>query len=232
MGKKKGKKQEGGGEGGGGGKKNGKALAKEQKRKRQEQKANQKRMKERKKKEGLHDRGDDEEDIEELLKRLDQEGEALKAAVTTVLPAPPPPRSHTSFTLLPNKDILMFGGEKYDGQRVHVFGDLHRWNVEKNEWRHILSPVTPKARCSHQAVVYNDCVYIFGGEFSTFYQFFHFKDFWKFSLKTNLWTKIEVANVDEVPHARSGHRLAIWRNLLILFGGFHDTTRETRYFNE
>lgn len=48
----------------------------------------------------------------------------------------------------------MFGGEKYDGQKVQVFGDLHRWNVEKNEWRQIVSPVMPKARCSHQAVVY------------------------------------------------------------------------------
>ncbi|PFH33139.1 kelch repeat-containing protein [Besnoitia besnoiti] len=213
--------------------KNRKALAKEQKRQRQEQKANQKRLKVEKKKK-QKEGGDlmhDEEDIEELVKRLDQEREALNAVVVQVA-SQPAPRAHGSFTVLPNQDVLMFGGERYDGQRVQVFGDLHRWSVEKNEWKRILCPLMPKARCSHQAVLYNDHVYLFGGEFSTFYQFFHFKDLWKFSLKTSVWTKLEVANVTELPQARSGHRLAIWRNVLVLFGGFHDTTRETRYFND
>ncbi|RQX68230.1 kelch repeat-containing protein, partial [Toxoplasma gondii CAST] len=212
--------------------KNRKALAKEQKRLRQEHKANQKRLKEQQKKQrGNKERLHDEEDIEELIKKIDQDRAAVNAVVIQNA-SQPVPRAHGSFTVLPNQDILMFGGERYDGQRVQVFGDLHRWNFDKNEWRQITSPLMPKSRCSHQAVFYNDHVYIFGGEFSTFYQFFHFKDLWKFCVKTSVWTKLEVANATEVPQARSGHRIALWRNMLLVFGGFHDTTRETRYFND
>jgi N-acetylneuraminic acid mutarotase len=63
----------------------------------------------------------------------------------------------------------------------------------------------PKPRCSHQAVLHNDSVYIFGGEFSTVHQFHHFKDLWKFNLKTTTWSEVSCSG--QGPTARSGHRM-------------------------
>lgn len=62
---------------------------------------------------------------------------------------------------------------------------------------------------------FSDALYIFGGEFSTYYQFHHFKDFWKFDLKTNLWSKILVESSTQVPSPRSGHRMVCLQRVLL-----------------
>lgn len=31
---------------------------------------------------------------------------------------------------------------------------------------------------------------------------------------------------------RSGHRMVVWRNYLILFGGFYEAMREVRWYND
>lgn len=53
-------------------------------------------------------------------------------------------------------DLLLFGGESYDGKKVRVYGDLFKWDMDKQEWRRLEAPEMPKARCSHQAV-YHKC---------------------------------------------------------------------------
>ncbi|KAL8433073.1 hypothetical protein Efla_006272 [Eimeria flavescens] len=175
----------------------------------------------------------DEVPIDVLLQQLEEEQRQRQINRTQItLCGQPSPRAHASLTLLPNGDLLLFGGESYDGKKVRVFGDLFKWDIDKLEWRRLEAPEMPKARCSHQAVYHNDGLYVFGGEFSTYYQFHHFKDFWRFDLKTNLWNKIIVESSTQVPSARSGHRMIVWRGLLVLFGGFHDTGRETRYYND
>lgn len=91
--------------------------------------------------------------------------------------------------------MLMFGGEFFDGEETTVYNELYRWNVEKNEWRIIESLNTPPPRyiyvnyvckrpltrliytfrCSHQAVYYKDRIYVFGGEYATLDQFYHYR---------------------------------------------------------
>ncbi|XP_024523212.1 uncharacterized protein LOC9638845 [Selaginella moellendorffii] len=51
-------------------------------------------------------------------------------------------------------------------------------------------------------------------------------DLWRLDLNTNVWR--EQLQLKGCPGARSGHRL---KHKLILFGGFYDTLREERYFN-
>ncbi|CDI76318.1 kelch motif domain-containing protein, putative [Eimeria acervulina] len=175
----------------------------------------------------------DETPIDVLLQQLEEEHRQRQISKTqATLCNQPSPRAHASLTLLPSGDFLLFGGESYDGKKVRVYGDLFKWDMDKAEWRRLEAPEMPKARCSHQAVYHNDALYVFGGEFSTYYQFHHYKDFWKFDLKSNLWSKILVECPAQVPSPRSGHRMAVWRGLLILFGGFHDTGRDTRYYND
>lgn len=60
-----------------------------------------------------------------------------------------------------------------------------------------------------------------GGEFSSLHQnsFHHYRDFWCFDIQTHSWDRIDTKIR---PTARSGHRMAVWKHYIILFGGFYD----------
>lgn len=46
--------------------------------------------------------------------------------------------------------------------QTFVYGDLYRYDVEKNEWKLISSPNSPPPRSAHQAVAWKTHLYIFG----------------------------------------------------------------------
>jgi hypothetical protein len=121
-------------------------------------------------------KGNDEEDIElilaEILKKDAQRKEVLVEPSTQ-----PSPRANFSMSMLPTGEMLMFGGEYFDGDTNVCYNELFRWNVEAgaSDWKQISSPNTPPPRCSHQAVVYRDHLYVFGGEFATADQFHHYR---------------------------------------------------------
>ena len=168
-------------------------------------------------------------DIDSLLADFAKK-ESKKQAVSIEISSQPSPRFNFSMTALPNGDMLMFGGEHYDGDVTTIYNDLYRWSVDKNEWKKIESLNTPPPRCSHQAVYYMNRLYLFGGEYSTLDQFHHYRDFWSLDLTSNVWT--ELTTTGEGPSARSGHRMQIWRNFLVVFGGFYEALKEMRWFND
>jgi hypothetical protein len=43
-----------------------------------------------------------------------------------------------------------------------VYGDLYRYDVEKQEWKLISSPNSPPPRSAHQTVAWKNYLYIFG----------------------------------------------------------------------
>ena len=49
-------------------------------------------------------------------------------------------------------------------------------------------------------------------------------------MKTNTWNEIKPTG--DCPSARSGHRILIWRNYLVLFGGFYEAMRELHWYND
>ncbi|TMW64566.1 hypothetical protein Poli38472_011446 [Pythium oligandrum] len=175
-------------------------------------------------------KGVDEEDIElilqEILKKDAQRKEVIVEATTQ-----PSPRANFSMTMLPTGDMMMFGGEYFDGDTNVCYNELYRWNVDggPTDWKMISSPNTPPPRCSHQAAVFRDHLYIFGGEFATADQFHHYRDFWRLDLKTNSWEALEDKGG---PSPRSGHRMVVWRNYLVVFGGFYEAARETKWYND
>jgi len=162
---------------------------------------------------------------------------------------PYPPRGNFTLTLCPtSNELYMFGGEYFDGVENIVFDELLCWNpdskpdIEDEEvkkkhkhgvWRRIISPQPrPPARCSHSTVYYNNALYVFGGEMATAENYHHYKDIWKFDIKTNLWTEIKPRNKGG-PTSRSGHRAIVWRHYMIIFGGFYEAVREApRWFND
>lgn len=94
-----------------------------------------------------------EQSIDALIAECNAKEQA-RVAVSISVCAQPSPRSNFSLTLLPNNEFLLYGGEFCDGEDTAIYNDLYRWNVERNEWRHIESLNTPPPRCSHQAVCY------------------------------------------------------------------------------
>ena len=44
--------------------------------------------------------------------------------------------------------------------------------------------------------MYQDKVYVFGGEYATLDQFYHYKDMWALDLKTNVWEELPVSKVN------------------------------------
>ena len=198
-----------------------KKAAKEAKKQKQATKADKRNKKE------LKESG--EEDIDAILAEFARK-DAERKAVTISIVAQPSPRSNGSATVLPNGELLLFGGEFCDGQSMVVYNDLFRYNLERNEFKIIESLNTPAPRCSHQAVCFKDKLYIFGGEYGTLEQFHHYRDFWELDLKTFSWNEVQTSGTP--PSARSGHRMVVWRGYLVLFGGFYEAMREVRWYND
>ncbi|KAJ1455307.1 hypothetical protein M885DRAFT_565240 [Pelagophyceae sp. CCMP2097] len=177
----------------------------------------------------------DEPDIEALLLEASKRDVArTEVTVTPCAKAEITPRCNASLTAV-GSELYLFGGERYDGAINTVYKDLYRWRVDKDEWAKIESPSAPSPRCSHQAVALasggRDLLYVFGGEFATLAQYYHYRDLWRFDPKTNLWEQL--AREGRGPSARSGHRIVAWRGQLLLFGGFFKPAdREPRWFND
>ncbi|KAJ4712503.1 kelch domain-containing protein 4 [Melia azedarach] len=174
-----------------------------------------------------------EDDIDAILLSIQKE-EAKKKEVHVEDNVPAPsPRSNCSLNINPLKEteLILYGGEFYNGNKTFVYGDLYRYDVEKQEWKLISSPNSPPPRSAHQAVAWKNYLYIFGGEFTSPNQerFHHYKDFWMLDLKTNQWEQL---NLKGCPSPRSGHRMVLYKHKIIVFGGFYDTLREVRYYND
>eukprot|EP01103_Thecamoeba_quadrilineata_P015512 TRINITY_DN492_c0_g3_i1.p1 TRINITY_DN492_c0_g3~~TRINITY_DN492_c0_g3_i1.p1 ORF type:complete len:723 (-),score=319.86 TRINITY_DN492_c0_g3_i1:56-2224(-) len=149
----------------------------------------------------------------------------------------PSPRVNASLVAHPFKnELILFGGEFYNGDVCTVFNDLFFFNLKTKEWKQVLSPNSPQPRCSHQAVIVEQNggqMWIFGGEFTSpsETQFHHYKDLWVLHLNKNAWEEINVKNG---PKGRSGHRMVYSHSTksFIVFGGYVDNGRDIKYNNE
>lgn len=147
---------------------------------------------------------------------------------------PPSRRVNASLTVSTVKpeELVLVGGELFDGKRVSMYNDHFVYNTEKAEWKRISSPNQPGPRASHQAVATTTgFLFLFGGEFVSPNEsnFFHYKDFWMLDLKTHEWEKLEIKGK---PSPRSGHRMTRWKQYLVLFGGFFDQVHDTKYLDD
>ena len=128
----------------------------------------------------------------------------------------------------------MFGGEYYNGSLATFFNDLFIYNTDRGEWRKVTSPNSPLPRSGHAWCRGGNTggIFLFGGEFSSPKQgtFYHYNDFWRLEPSTKEWTRIE--SKGKTPPARSGHRLVYHKNYIVLFGGFQDTSSQTRYLQD
>lgn len=176
-----------------------------------------------------------EEDLDALLAQYRAEWEEQHSSTeehTTVIPSR---RANATLTPCPlGNDLWLYGGEYFDGERCLFYQDLFRYIPEKNEWRSYSSKIQPGPRSAHQMVASPAAggqLWCFGGEFASTKQtnFHHYRDLWVYSIAERTWEKVETK---VRPSARSGHRMAMWKHFIVLFGGFVDTGARTTYLQD
>lgn len=144
-------------------------------------------------------------------------------------------RSGLSLSVNSEKDeLIFFGGEYFNGSKTTMYNELYTYNIKKDKWLQISSPNGPLPRCSHQAVFVPQMggqLWVFGGEFSspTHSQFRHYSDLWVFHFNEKTWEQIKASGG---PSSRSGHRMTLSQKKLFVFGGFHESVRDYKYFND
>ena len=183
------------------------------------------------------DSSDEEVDLDAVLAAYAVE-QAKYLKVTEQSSGPPGPRSSSTIVGSPSNrnELFVFGGEYHDGTVASFYNDLFVYLIDKGEWHQIVSGNTPLPRSGHAACRGGNTggVYISGGEFSSpkQNQFYHYHDFWHLDTDTREWTKLEARGRGKTPPARSGHRMTYFKNYIILFGGFQDTSQQTKYLND
>ena len=182
------------------------------------------------------ERGLVEDDIDKILAALAIE-DATRAEVEVEKDCGRPcSRAHASLTATTSQkpsELILYGGERVTpgSEKCEVFGDLYRYDVDKDRWSRVTNAKMPHPRSGHQALCHGNFLYVFGGEFTSPNQerFLHHRDAWRFDLQTNIWEQLPAKSG---PSARSGHRMATWGKKAILFGGFYDNGREVKYYND
>ncbi|KAA8622707.1 kelch domain-containing protein 4 [Pyrenophora tritici-repentis] len=214
----------------------GKAAAKAAKAAKQEKKAGKKDKKVASKTAEIDSDAED-VDLDAILAQYAKEQEQHHA-ITEI--AAEPPSARTSCTLIASpaneNEIFLFGGEYFNGATAKFFNDLMIYNIKQDAWKQVTSPNSPLPRSGHawcRAANTKD-IYLFGGEFSSPKQgtFYHYNDFWKLDPTNREWTRMEGKSKTAAPPARSGHRMVGFKQYIILFGGFQDTSATTKYLND
>ncbi|XP_061450216.1 kelch domain-containing protein 4 [Rhineura floridana] len=176
----------------------------------------------------------EQEDLEALIAEF-QTLDAKKTQVVETTCPPPSPRLNASLSAHPEKDeLILFGGEYFNGQKTFLYNELLVYSIRKNGWARIDIPNPPPRRCAHQAVVVaqgGGQLWVFGGEFASpdGEQFYHYKDLWVLHLASKTWEQIKATGG---PSGRSGHRMVVCKRQLIVFGGFHESARDYIYYND
>ncbi|KAL2861310.1 putative kelch repeats protein [Aspergillus pseudodeflectus] len=174
-------------------------------------------------------------DLDAILAQYAEE-QARFLKVTEVVSEPPSPRSSATVLASPSNrnELLIYGGEYFDGTLATFFNNLFVYLIDRGEWREVTSPNSPLPRSGHAWCRGGNTggVYLFGGEFSSPKQgtFYHYNDFWHLDPSTREWTRLETKG--KGPPARSGHRMTYYKNYIILFGGFQDTSQQTKYLQD
>lgn len=175
-----------------------------------------------------------EEAIEVTLRRMEKQDKKVRVVEEVQNVPPPTPRANVVFTAHPERDneLLVFGGEFYNGELTEAYNDLYFYHTKRNSWAKLSAAVKPAPRSSSQGFAYKHYLIIFGGEFvsQTQSQYLHFKDVWRFNSRSSEWEELKF--LKNGPSSRSGHRMLLWKRNAVVFGGFYDNAQECRYFND
>jgi len=125
----------------------------------------------------------------------------------------------SALTVVVWKDkLITFGG--WNGFSRTWFNDLNIFDLNTKHWERIdVTGDPPSNRTSHTALVYNDCMYVFGGFSGTHY----LNDLQEFNLETKTWTDISNQCIGKPPSPRSRFAAVIHRDCMYILGGWNRT---------
>lgn len=115
------------------------------------------------------DAGSDVEDadLDAILAQYAEE-QARFLKVTEVVSEPPSARSSATVLASPSNrnELLIYGGEYFDGTLATFFNNLFVYLIDRGEWREVTSPNSPLPRSGHAWCRGGNTggVYLFGGE--------------------------------------------------------------------
>jgi N-acetylneuraminic acid mutarotase len=114
--------------------------------------------------------------------------------------------------------FYLFGGTEGAARQ----SDVHAYNVETNLWQEIRSSgVSSPARSGAQTVVYDNCVWFFGGY--TKKDGDYFNDVYKYDIGMSSWSM--VSTLGEAPSKRTDHSVVLFGRSMFVFGGFDGHNR-------
>lgn len=106
-------------------------------------------------------------DLDAILAQYAEE-QARFLKVTEVVSGPPSPRSSATILESPSNrnELLVFGGEYFDGTHATFFNNLFIYLIDRGEWREVNSPNSPLPRSGHAWCRGGNTggVYLFGGK--------------------------------------------------------------------
>lgn len=178
---------------------------------------------------------DEDDDIDAILEKYAKEQLEFTEIKIEICDHHPTKRLNPTMVSNPlhnKRELILFGGENTDGGHSKFYNDLYTYSIDNDTWRKISSKNSPLPRSSHAMCSHpSGIILMFGGEFSSPKQstFYHYGDTWILDADTKEWQKIDSK---KGPSARSGHRLAVWKNYIILHGGFRDLGTMTTYLND
>lgn len=97
--------------------------------------------------------------------------------------------------------------------------DILSYDIAGNIWSQVnASGTLPNIRGYQTAVVYQDCMYIFGGYYEDYMSgsIIFYNDLWKYDLITKVWTQLTPASP---PAVRACHRAVVYGDHMYIFGG-------------
>ncbi|KAI9642262.1 Kelch repeat-containing protein 3 [Ciborinia camelliae] len=206
-----------------------------EKKQKQEKKADKKEKTKAQKSKSADDSDNESVDLDSVLAEYAKAQESF-LKITEVPCEAPRPRASSTLIASPSNanELFLFGGEYFNGALATFFNDLYVYAINKDEWHVVTSPNAPLPRSGHAWCRGGNSggIYMFGGEFSSPKQgtFYHYNDFWHLSPSEREWTRLETKG--KTPPARSGHRMTYYKNYIILFGGFQDTSQATKYLSD
>lgn len=180
---------------------------------------------------------EDDMDLDQVLAEMSQKQEEFERVDIKVTGRPSKRQNGTMIANPTNRrELLLFGGENLTKEgSVQFYNDLYVYNTHTDTWRIVKSANAPLPRSSHAMCAHPSGVIVMhGGEFSSPKQstFHHYGDTWILDGETKEWTKIETKNNTIVPQSRSGHRMCVWKNYVLLHGGFRDLSQSTSYLGD
>lgn len=145
---------------------------------------------------------------------------ACRVITPDIKNCPPPLDSHSACLYEDGTAswMIVFGGYSV-GERVNSVFSL---NLSTEQWKQAQTSKGPEIRSSHSAVIFQNQMYVFGGNNEEGEKL---NDLWRLDLRTYFWERINA--LGDLPCGRAGHSAVVYMDLMIIFGGMKDITKET-----